>query len=1147
MNRPLPGLLLASALLVSTTDTLALDPSREVSQYSHTSWTSRDGYALGAVFAITQTPDGYLWLGGEFGLFRFDGVSFTRWKPPAGQELPSQPYSLMVARDGTLWIGTFGGLASWNGTTLTRYPGLDDMFVTSLLEDRDGTVWAGTLSPGRLCEVRSARVQCHGAGEFGNHVWSLAEDATGALWAAAESGLWKWKPGPPRRREMPGMQLGDLITTADGRVLIGIRGAGLMQVSGERIEPYPLRAAGEPGEPLPDGVIRSNKLMRDRDGGLWIGTDGRGLLHVHDGRASTFSKADGLSGNIACSLFEDREGNIWFASASGLDRFREQTVTTVSVRQGLSNDTTKAVITAPDGSIWVATSDGVTRWRDDRITVFRKGSGFPDVGAQSLWSDPEGRVWAGSNLGLARFDGEKFVIVEGSPSREIYSMAGDADGIWLSGNAGLSRFRNGRFEATFPWISLGRTQQAKVAVPDAGGVWLSFWKDGGVSYFADGKVRESYTPAQGLGKGHVSGLRRDADGTLWAATEEGGLSRLKEGRIQTLTTENGLPCNAIHWSIEDRHRALWMNTACGLVRIPREDVDAWIADPSRKVRTTVWSTSDGFTPRAVSSAYFNPPAALAADGKLWFVAGEGVHIVDPDHLPFNATPPPVYIRHLTADRKPYAVVDGLRLPPLAHDVTIEFTALTYVDPTSVHFRYRLLGHDEQWQEIVDRREVTYANLPPGAYRFQVRASNNSGVWNETGAQLAFSITPAIYQTLWFRLACAALFVGIVWGAVQLRLRRLRRDEKRLRDVIEGIPVMAFSVHPDGSPDLVNQRWLEYTGLSSSISQDERGWGSAIHPDDVDAHVARWRTALARGEPFESEARHRSASGAYRWFLVQAVPLRDKNGRIVKWYGTLTDIEERKRAEAERERLRQLEAHLAHTNRLSMLGELTASLAHEINQPIGAVIASAGAGLRWLGRDPPELQRVHEAIVRIKDDGKRAADIIAGLKAFYKKGGPAQRAVLDINDVVREMLGLLHREAERHAVVMRTELGAGLPAVRADRVQLQQVLMNLMVNAFEAMGDRGGELVIRTQPRDGGLLVSVSDTGVGIPPDELEHVFSAFVTSKAKGTGMGLAISRTIVESHDGKLWAEARESGATFCFSLPAAAPPTGGVPDQPD
>jgi PAS domain S-box-containing protein len=466
---------------------------------------------------------------------------------------------------------------------------------------------------------------------------------------------------------------------------------------------------------------------------------------------------------------------------------------------------------------------------------------------------------------------------------------------------------------------------------------------------------------------------------------------------------------------------------------------------------------------------------------------------------------------------------------------MEFTALSLVAPEKVRFRYRLEGHDDEWQEAGDRRQAFYMNLAPGSYRFRVTASNNSGVWNEEGALLDFSIAPAIYQTHWFHLAVAVLLLALLWSGFQLHTRQVRREEKRLRDVIEGIPAMAFSVHPDGSPDLINQRWLNYIGSSGATAADGRDWQAAIHPIDAEKHINKWRAALASGEPFENEARHRSACGEYRWFLVRAVPLRDKHGKILKWYGALTDIEERKRAEEERERLRNLEAELAHTNRVSMLGELTASLAHEINQPIAAAVASAGAGLRWLGRDHPEVERARETLTRIMDDGKRAAEIITRLRAFYRKGVSAQRELLDINEVVGEMLVLLRREADRHSVTMKTELAADLPPVRADRVQLQQVLMNLMLNAIEALGEAAGELIIRTRSADGELVVSVSDTGVGLSADTLKQIFSAFFTTKAAGTGMGLAISRRIVESHGGKLWAEANAArGATFHFTLPA-------------
>jgi PAS domain S-box-containing protein len=1087
---------------------------------------------------MAQTPDGYLWLGGEYGLFRFDGLNFVPWRPPTDGNLPGSPYSLLVSRDGTLWIGTFEGLVSWNGKQLTDYPEIDKGFVTSLLEDREGTIWVGTLAQkGQLCAIRGGKTRCDRQAAFGGFVWSLAEDASGILWVGAESGLWRWKPGQPERLEVAGERLGDLITSQDGQLLFGIRGAGLRRMRGGRIESYPLRMATVPRDLLADQDVKSNKLLRARDGGIWIGTDGRGLIHVQDGQADTFTRADGLSGNIACSLFQDREGNVWFASEKGLDRFRQMPVVTLSVPQGLSGDATKSVVASADGSVWVATNDGLTRWKGSEPTIFREASGLPDLAAQALLEDHRGRVWVSTNRGIGYFANGRFISVKGLPSTEVFSMSADTAGnLWLSGNRGLSLFHDEMFVANFPWSTLGRRQQAKVVVADQGGVWLSFWLDGGVVYFKDGKVQATYSPGQGLGAGHVSGLRLDRDGALWAATE-GGLSRIKDGQVRSLTTDNGLPCNTTHWSLEDLHRSVWIYTACGLVHLERDELDAWLAEPRHKVSVEVRGAADGVTLRAVSPAFYNPPAALAADGKIWFVSGSGVHVIDPDHLPFNSIEPPVYVESVVADRKPYAIDDGLQLPPQVRDVTIGFTALSLANPREVHFRYRLEGHDDEWLEVVDRREATYTNLKPGNYRFQVTASNDSGVWNETGAQLRFRIQPSLYQMAWFRIACAAILVALVWSGIQLRVHRLRREERRLREVIEGIPAMAFSMHPDGSPDLVNQRWLNYTGLSAAGNGTQGSWETAIHPEDVATHLARWRASLATGDAFENEARHRNAAGEYRWFLVQAAPLRDKHGRIMKWYGALTDIEERKRAEEERERLRRLESHLAHTNRMSMLGELTASLAHEINQPIGAVIASAGAGLRWLDRETPELQRAREAITRIKDDGKRAADIIAGLKAFYRKDGLPKRTPLDVNEVVREMLVLLRHEAERHGVVMRTELASDLPQVRAVRVQLQQVLMNLMVNGIEAMEAAGGELTVSTSTVAAGVMVSVSDTGVGIAPESLEQIFSAFVTSKPAGTGMGLAISRTIVESHEGKLWAESRcGPGATLRFTLPATS-----------
>jgi PAS domain S-box-containing protein len=376
---------------------------------------------------------------------------------------------------------------------------------------------------------------------------------------------------------------------------------------------------------------------------------------------------------------------------------------------------------------------------------------------------------------------------------------------------------------------------------------------------------------------------------------------------------------------------------------------------------------------------------------------------------------------------------------------------------------------------------------------------------------------------------------VLWVLYQVRIQQVRRHERKLRDVIETMPTFAWTALPDGSVDFVNRHWQEYTGLSAQRTAGS-GWQEAAHPEDLKRNVEKWRASLATGEPFEDELRYkRAADGQYRWFLSRGVPLRDHRGKILKWYGTSADIEDRKRAEQEREQLR---ADLAHVNRVSVLGELAASLSHELKQPIAAAITNAKTCLRWLAHEHPDIEEARQATMRIVKDGNRAAEIIERLRSFYKRAAPLERELVDMNVVVREMLELVRSEANRYPICMRTDLAAEVPKVTADRVQLQQVVMNLMFNGIEAMKDTGGELTIKSERGENGeLLMSISDSGVGLPTEKADRIFDAFFTTKPQGSGMGLTISRSIIESHGGRLWADANaKRGVTFHFTLPATA-----------
>jgi len=439
-------------LLVLCNSAYALNPSVHVSQYSHTSWKVRDGFATEAPVVIAQTPDGYLWLGTPSGLLRFDGIRNVPWQPPSDQPLPSNTImSLLAARDGSLWIGTSKGLARWKDGKLTQYSELSGRYIFQILEDHEGTIWASglTITTGRLCSIQNSTVHCDGDdGSLGRGAFNLFEDSKGNLWAGVKDGIWQFKPGPRKFYPLAGEPDGirAIGEDVDGTLVVGWNG-GLYRLADGRAEAYPLSGI--------TGQFRAKRILRDRDGGLWIGTSDRGLLHAYHGKADVYGNSEGLSGDNIYAIFEDLEKNIWVATIDGLDRFRDFAVVSFGRKEGLVNPLVWSVLAARDGSVWVSTFAGLNRWTNASFATFGQDGKLNGLSANSLFQDDSGRIWVSTTAGFGYLQEDRFRPVSTVPGA-ITAMAQDTAGnLWIANeHAALFKLRDAGVVQQIAWTDL---------------------------------------------------------------------------------------------------------------------------------------------------------------------------------------------------------------------------------------------------------------------------------------------------------------------------------------------------------------------------------------------------------------------------------------------------------------------------------------------------------------------------------------------------------------------------------------------------------------------------------------------------------------------------------------------------------------------
>ena len=807
-----------------------VDPSRRISQYSHVAWRLQDGFFTGSPSVVTQTFDGYLWVGTANGLFRFDGAQFKPATTVEGKPIISSITALLAAKDGSIWFTSGSLLQHLTNGHLTQYKrDGPTRHANTIVQSKDGNIWVvytrKPLGP-PLCRVDGTRLRCYGASEgvFLSFADSLAEDADGNLWLSNSSKVEAWKPGgsgtvysPPELEAVRGISgFSVLSATPDGSMWAGVNqkghGLGLQHVVRGHWSAITL-----PG--FDSSQLSANEVKQDREGSLWIGTEGDGLYRIHGDRVDHYRAADGLTSDSVSSIFEDHEGDIWVTTSKGLDKFRDLSVATYSTTEGLKSDKVTSVAAATDGSVWIGNRTYLQHLHNGNLSSIDHEQGLPGALVTSLLPDHLNRLWIGIDHTLFMFSSGKYTAFTkrgGTPIGMIYDLAEDTAGtIWATTPSDAAIFRVLPDHTVDTVATPGARVPIALKADSHGGLWVSF-EDGNLAYLKDGHWALA-TPGGEGPRGAAQQMALTNDDAVFGSTPV-GIIAWRNGRPRKLGLANGLPCDKTYAVIFDRTGTLWAYAECGLLSIGESEVQRWWRNPDAKLQVRVFDILDGAQPMR---ATFQPRAALASDGSIWFANDTVSQQVNPLALYTNQIRPPVFVESITADRKQYPLQNNLKLPALSRDIEIDYSALSFRIPERVRFRYRLDGWDKDWQDVSTRRQAFYTNLRPGPYRFHVIACNSDGLWNEVGATLDFSIAPRYYQTSWFMLLSGLALILVAWSLYLVRLRQATaRIQERLGARLEERERIARELH-DTLLQGVHGLMLRFQGITKTLP--------AVHP------------------------------------------------------------------------------------------------------------------------------------------------------------------------------------------------------------------------------------------------------------------------------------------------------------------------------
>ena len=1058
-------------LLVSTA-LMALDPDKTITQYTVQVWNIESGLPGNSVLALHQTRDGFLWIGTQDGLVRFDGIKFQLFSRGNIPQLTNNEIrALYEDGTGTLWIGTCsGGLTRFKqGEFITYSTRKHDYLhrISAICGDRRGNLWIGSVSKG-LTYLNNGKFTNYTTkqGLPHNQVGNIYKDKNRDLWVTTAGGIVKiLEPGnfrvyaPPNR--LPYFKTASLYDTDTGTLWIGTGKGGLFRMKNDVITGYGADV-GIPQRPI-------TSLYRDSMKNLWIGTDGGGLTRMSNGIFSTLRGNDGLADGFVYPIIQDREGSLWVGTLDGgLHQLRDDKFTTYTTREGLAHDYSYCIHEARDGSLWIGTKGGLSVLRSKTGKPFTEL--FNNV-VSAIYEDPAGRFWIGTWEGLHRFNNGKHTIItkkDGLCDNRISFILGDSRGnTWIGTRHGLNRIDAGSNRITVFTNTAGSPGNIIQFIFEDSKGNLLIGTDAGLNTVKDDAL--TTYPLTPTGREIVFRCaHEDNQGVLRFGTDSGLIRMASSASIYTYTLQSGLTEGDIYSILEDENGYLWLAGRNGVSRVKIKELEDFSQGKIARVRPETYNEKDG-----MKSRWCIGPAYKTRDGKFWFPTSVGVAMIDPNQIKTNPTPPPLMIEKIIIDGKTIKSFSGgpgrfakrkaqgakrihdsryaqssmryapsplaLEIPPGMKRLEFYYTAVSFIKPDRIKFRIKLKGYDEDWVDMGTSRNATYTGLSPGNYIFKVTACNPDGVRNEEGVSFSFYLKPHWYKTWWAFVLYVIFFFFGVFFFVSRRSSKLKKEKKRLEQMVKE------------RTREINEKNLQLQEQSEKLKE-------------LDQAKSRFFANI---------------SHEFR------TPLTLIMGPLEQRLSTCRDKEQQE----------EMNIMLRNSRRLLNL----------VNQLL-------------------ELARLESSKIKLKTSRQNIVPFIKSIAMCFESLARQNRIEL-----------IFQTETDDISLYFDTE-------------HLEKIITNLLSNAFNHT-PAGGKIRVSVRRLTeaagfpgGCVQVSVHNTGIGLPRDQLGQIFDRFYRGtgdhqyKQKGTGIGLALTKELISLHHGEITVDSREgknSWVEFIICLP--------------